>query len=100
VFWRRQQIRRDTRRFDVIIRSFADKYAGQAASAGQLTDSFPGSFTEKCLAAFLAAFLVAEATLQSAEPDTQPRLAGELEVAMHVGNRHAAFAYGCRHALD
>jgi hypothetical protein len=29
----------------------------------------------------------------------RPRLAGELEVAMHEGDRYAAFTDGCCHAL-
>jgi hypothetical protein len=49
-----------------------------------------------------AAFLTAEYCGEIAEPDAQadrPRLAGELEVAMHEGGRYAAFTDGCCHAL-
>jgi hypothetical protein len=49
-----------------------------------------------------AAFLIAEICDETVEPDAQadrPRLVGELEVAMHEGDRYAAFTDGCCHAL-
>ena len=48
------------------------------------------------------ASLIAEICHEIAEPDAQAdrsRLVGKLEVAMHVGDRYAAFTDGCCHAL-
>jgi hypothetical protein len=48
------------------------------------------------------AFSIAESCGEIAERDAQvdrPRLAGELKVVMHEGDRYAAFTDGCCHAL-
>ena len=49
-----------------------------------------------------ADFLIAEVCDEIAEPHAQtdrPHLAGELEVAMHIGDRYAAFTDGRCNAL-
>jgi hypothetical protein len=43
--------------------------------------------------------IINESCGEIAELDAQPRLAGELEVAMHVRDRYAPFTDGCCHAL-
>jgi hypothetical protein len=60
------------------------------------TGSIPGSCTKR---PGRRPFLIAESCGEIAELDAQPRLAGELQVAMHVGDRYAAFTDGCCHTL-
>ena len=59
--------------------------------------SIPGCSTEKGRTG--AALLINGSFGEIADLDAQPRLARELEVVMHVGDRYAPFADGCCHTL-